>query len=178
MQPKTATSQPNTTSEVPGGTIIDLDAILSRLSLGEIRFLVARSEVPTDKEAARIIGLSPTTVKSWSMDRKKIIREALRLMAKDGLVTALHLRRRSLAKAMAVKVKGLESGDDRLRQSVATEIIEWEIGKATQHTELTGKGGGPVETKDVSLTNEERNAAIADILASISEGSDRPPAEG
>ena len=127
--------QPNHTYEAPQATIDNLDAMLSCLSLDEIRFLVARSEVTTDKEAARIIGLSPSTVKGWPMERKELIRGALRLMAEDGLITALHLRRRSLAKAMAVKVKGLEAEDDRLRQSVATEIIEWELGRAAQPIE-------------------------------------------
>jgi len=123
---------PKPTSDIPEAAGDNLAAILTRLSVDEIRFLVARAEVTTDKEAARVIGLSPNTVKSWPMERKEIIREGLRYMAEDGVITALHLRRRSLAKAMAVKIKGLEADDDRLRQSVATEIIEWEMGRATQ----------------------------------------------
>jgi len=102
------------------------------LSLDEIRFLIARSETTTDKEAATAIGYSPRTIVGWPAGRKELIRRALRYMAQDGLVTALHLRRRNLAKAMAVKVRGLDSDDDRLRQQVATELIEWELGKATQ----------------------------------------------
>jgi len=62
-------------------------------------------------------------------------------MATDGLIAALELRRRNLAKAMAVKVKGLDEKDSRLRQSVSTEIIEWEMGKATQKQEISGKDG-------------------------------------
>lgn len=60
------------------------------------------------------------------------VKRAVKLMAGDGLVTALHLRRRVLAKAMLVKVRGLDTDDERLRQQTATEIIEWELGKATQ----------------------------------------------
>lgn len=60
------------------------------------------------------------------------VKRAVRLMAGDGVVTALHLRRRALAKAMLVKVRGLDTDDERLRQQTATEIIEWELGKATQ----------------------------------------------
>ena len=148
-------NQPNPTYEAPEATENNLDAMLARLSIDEIRFLVARSEVTTDKEAAGLIGLSPRTVKGWPMERKELIRAALRFMAQDGLVTALHLRRRSLAKAMAVKVKGLETSDERLRQNVATEIIEWELGKATQPTELSGADGAPLV---IEYVNDWRNA--------------------
>ena len=72
--------------------------------------------------------MSESTVYRWPDE----VRQAVRLMAGDGLVTALHLRRRALAKAMLVKVRGLDTDDERLRQQTATEIIEWELGKATQ----------------------------------------------
>jgi len=68
------------------------------------------------------------------------------LMAHDGLIAAQHIRRSSLAKAMLVKVDGLDTNDESLRQKVATEIIEWEMGKATQKQEVTGAKGGPIET--------------------------------
>jgi hypothetical protein len=97
--------------------------------------LIARSEAVTDKDAAEAIGLSAGTIKHWPVERKDLIRQALRYMAQDGLVTALHLRRRNVAKAMAVKVRGLDTDDERLRQQTATEIIEWELGKATQRTD-------------------------------------------
>jgi hypothetical protein len=118
----------------------ELDAALAQLSTDQIRFVVARQDCATDKEAARAIGIKPDTVYHWP----EIVKDAVRLMAGDGLTTALHLRRRALAKAMGVKVHGLDSGDERLRQAVATELIEWEMGKATQKQEVTGLAGGPL----------------------------------
>lgn len=115
----------------------ELDAVLARLSIDQLRFVVARQECATAREAARKIGLSESTVYRWGGD----VETAVRLMAHDGLTTALHLRRRALAKAMAVKVAGLDSGDERVRQAVATEVIEWELGKATQRQEHSGPGG-------------------------------------
>ena len=137
---------PKRISEVPEATSSDLDAILGQLSLDEIRFLIARSETTTDKDAALAIGYTPRTIKGWPMERKELIREALRHMARDGLVAALHLRRRALAKAMAVKVRGLDTDDERLRQQTATEIIEWELGKATQPQQVdVTSGGAPIK---------------------------------
>jgi len=118
-----------TDQPIPEKSISDtLESVLGQLSTDQIRFVVARQEFATDKEAANAIGIKPDTVYHWP----EIVKDAVRLMADDGLVTALHLRRRNLAKAMLVKVKGLESDDDKIRQSVATEIIEWELGRATQ----------------------------------------------
>ena len=120
----------------------ELDLVLSELTNDQIRFVIARQEFSTDKEAAEAIDIKPGTVYQWKS--KAPIDEAVRLMAEDGLVTALHIRRRNLAKAMAVKVAALDSGDETARQKAATEIIEWEMGKAGQHTDIT-TGGQPVK---------------------------------
>jgi len=133
---------PNHTCSGEAETVSDLDALLGILTTDQLRFLVARTEASTDKAAAQGIGISPSTVKGWPKEQKQAIADALRVMAQDGLITALHIRRRNLAKAMGVKVKGLDSGDERVRQGVATEIIEWELGKATQRNEVTGADGG------------------------------------
>jgi len=117
--------------------------VLARLTLDQIRFVVARQECATAREAAKMVHLSESTVYRWGED----VETALRLMAQDGLVTALHLRRRNLAKAMLVKVGGLDSADERTQQSVATEFIEWELGKATQTQEVTGKNGADIVFK-------------------------------
>ena len=109
-----------------------LSAALSQLSTDQIRFVVARQEFSTDKEAAENIGIKPDTVYRWP----EVVKEAVQLMAQDGLVTAIHLRKRNLAKAMLVKVGGLDSRDDKIAQGVATEIIEWEMGKAAQSVEI------------------------------------------
>jgi len=111
-----------------------LDAVLAQLSTDQVRFVVARQECSTDTEAAKAIGIKRYTVYHWP----DIVREAVRLMAQDGLTTALHVRRRNLAKAMLVKTEGLDSDDERIRQGVATEIVEWEMGKATQKQEVSG----------------------------------------
>ena len=121
----------------------ELGQALARLSTDQIRFVVARQEFSTDKEAAQEIGVKPDTVYQWK-HRGVPIDEAVRLMAFDGVEVASALRRRNLAKAMAVKVAGLDERDAKLRQSVSTEIIEWEMGKAMQKQEITGHDGLPI----------------------------------
>jgi len=117
----------------PEGTTEEYAAVLRQLTFDQIRFVISRQDFLTDKEAAENVHLKPDTVKKWKY-KGAPIDEAVRLMGLDGLVLAREIRRRNLAKAMAVKVGGLDSEDERLRQAVATEVIEWEMGKATQPT--------------------------------------------
>lgn len=110
--------------------------ILPQLTTNQLRYIVARQECATDGEAAEVIGVKPDTVYRWP----EIVKEAARLMAGDGVFVAREMRRRALPKAMAVKVAGLDSNDERLRQNVATELIEWELGTATRKTDVTTDG--------------------------------------
>ena len=115
-----------------------LQQALERLTTDQLRFIVARQEYATDKEAAEAIKIKPNTVSQWK-HKGAPIDEAVRLMAADGLVTAQVIRRKSLAKAMAVKAAGLDEERPDIRQRVATEFIEWEMGKAAQPIKVEGK---------------------------------------
>jgi len=164
---ETAEKVRNCTSEA-------LEQTLGELTTDQIRFAVARQECATDKEAAEAVGISVRTVYNWP----DVVKEAVRLMAFDGLVVAAHVRRRNLAKAMQVKVAGLDDEDAGLRQRVATEIIDWEMGKPTQHQEVSGPKGGPIETSDVGLSDSDRAERILAILDAARARGDRPPSGG
>ena len=131
--------------------------VLEQLSVDQIRFIVARQEFATDKEAAEAVDIAPQTVYRWPA----IVKEASRLMAVDGLVTAQHLRKRHVAKAILVKTGGLDSDSEGIRQRVATEIIEGEMGKAAQT--IKSEHSGEVIVGD-GLSDEERAARIAALL--------------
>ena len=124
---------------------------MARLTTDQIRFVVARQEFSTDKEAAQAIRIKPDTVYQWK-HRGAPIDEAVKLMVMDGVIVASELRRRHLAKAMAVKVAGLDSSKEPTRQAVATEIIEWEMGKAKQKQEISGPDG-----KDFTIIFKRRD---------------------
>lgn len=99
-------------------------------------------EYPTTDEAAKAIRLSPKTVYNWKPEVRLLIEEAAQIMSANVLEAALEIRRHNLVKAMAVKSAGLDSGNEVVRQKAASEIIEWELGKADQP--LTGKDGEPL----------------------------------
>ena len=131
--------EPESNQNRPDHTYDDLQRLVDALSIDQIRFVVARQNESTDKEAAHHIHVSPATVKGWKTEGAPID-EAVKAMATDGLVVATQVRRRNLAKAMLVKVAGLDSDDEKVRQTTATEIIEWELGKAAQVNKNEHKG--------------------------------------
>lgn len=148
-----------------------LAEIIPQLSKDQLRFVVACLEYPTKKEAAEAIDIKPNTTYGWP----DIVDEAARLMAIESTTAALAIRKVNLIKAMAVKVSALNSDDEKIRQSAATELIEWELGKAISKTEITGKEGGAIETKVIDDTRFDRAiSTLVDALRkSVSGESDK-----
>lgn len=116
--------------------------IWAKLSSDHWRYITARIENPdfSKKAAAAYIAVSDHTVYGWP----KYVDECLKEAIGNIHQAAIEQRKQFLLKAMAVKLKGLESEDESIQQKVATELIEWELGKATNKTELTGEGGGAI----------------------------------
>jgi hypothetical protein len=135
-----------------------LAEILDELSPEQLRWLIARMDCNDAKSAC---ARADVAYRTWSRWPRELLDEAVALMAQDGLVTALHLRRRALAKAMQIKVAGLDSRDRRMQQQVATEIIEWELGRAAQAVDVTSGG-----------------QALGDLLASVRSALNNGDAEG
>lgn len=132
----------------------ELEQMLGQLTVNQIRYVIARVDSITDKEACEQANINYGSFRNMPREERELIDRAVRLMAQDSLVTALHLRRRALARAMEIKLSGLDSRDEKIRQSVATEIIEWEMGKAMQRQELSGKDGGPIAFLPVVMTED------------------------
>jgi hypothetical protein len=136
------------------------------LSHNQRRFVVQMTECGTKKEAAEIIGVNPHTVYNWDDD----IDEAIALLMANAKDSAVDMLTSALARAVMVKLAGLESDDERVKQDAASEVIDRVLGKATQKQQITGADGGPVEHRDVT---EERTlkphffAQVIDELESL-----------
>ena len=99
-----------------------------RLTKDQMRYVVAMQNCKSKKDAAEELGIPVGTIYNWP----EYVNEAVELLARDIVEFARQLRRKALAEAVAVQIKGLESDDERVRQAAAKEIIEAELGKATQ----------------------------------------------
>lgn len=118
----------------------DLDALLKTLTVDQLRFVLARMQSSTDSEAAEKIGYSKNTVSRWG----EPVQRAVRLLALDGIHLAREVLRRALPRAAEVKVAGLSSRLEHIRQAAATEILDRELGKPMQRQEIGGFGGGAI----------------------------------
>jgi len=116
----------------------DLIDLLRQLSSSQLRFVSKRVWTDTDADAARELGISPSTVKNWKQDGAPLD-ETVRLMKHDGVIMAAEMLRRSLADAVEVKIGGLLDRSSSIRQAAATEIIDRNMGKAVQRQEIEGQ---------------------------------------
>ena len=119
--------------------------VFSNLTKDQLRLVVAMQEYSSKKDAAESLGISAKTAYNWG----SVIDEAVKLLTLDIVESAKQMRKSALARAIAVKIAGLDSTDEKVRQAAASEIIEWELGKAKQALEHTGEGGKPIEIIEV-----------------------------
>lgn len=135
--------------------------IFSQLSKDQLRFIVAMQENNTKKEAAEKLKIPVQTVYNWP----SVVDEAIKLLALDITQSAREMRKKALAKAIAVQVAGLDSDDERVRQAAAKEIIEAELGKAKQAIDVT-TGGDKIthDTKETDRAISTFADAIGEIL--------------
>lgn len=110
--------------------------IFGKLSKDQLRFVVAMQECRSKKEAAKKLKINIGTIYNWPA----VVDEAINLLALDITEAARQMRKSALAKAVAVKIAGLDSDDEGIRQKAATEIIEAELGKPAQSVDITSKG--------------------------------------
>lgn len=108
----------------------------------ETRYVSARAEAVSNREALRITGLS----QSW-LNKKDIddLNERANSLRADTALKASKIISEAAELAAKVKVEGLKSRDERVKQASATEILERILGKTSQHVELTGADNNALE---------------------------------
>ena len=142
MQPPNAITPPLPFPGLPAANTDnkELAAVLAQLSYNQIRFCIAMLQLganPSKSDAAVSIGLRPDTVQHWPA----IVDRALELLALDALASARALMRGALTKAVMVKIAGLDSNNAKIAQQAATEIIEWQLGRAKQSVDVAADVG-------------------------------------
>lgn len=129
----------------------NINKLLENATPEQVKWVLARLVTKTDGEAAKEIGMHPSTVSRWPNKTK--LDKAVMLYLRQPIDAALGILREAAVDAAVVKVGGLKSKKDTIRQSAATEILDRNIGKPKQTQEITGAKGGPVEF--VGLTDDE-----------------------
>jgi hypothetical protein len=147
----------------------DLISKIEQLGEAERDYVFARSEVSTDTAGYRNAGIGKTRFYSWPAD----VRENLNILALE-LKTQTALKARLLLadateRAAEVKISGLDSRKEHIKQAVSTEILDRMIGKPKQMMDVTS-GGKPI---NLSALTDEQLEQLEDILRSATDtGSD------
>ena len=115
-------------------------SIWRKLTRNQRRFVVGMTEHGSKKSCALAMNLKPPTVYGWP----GYVDEAVELYQEHIVDVATVVLADAIAEAALVKVDGLESGDERIKQKASTEILDRYFGKAKQRTEHTGEDGGDI----------------------------------
>ena len=155
----------------------DATEILSQATPDQVRWVLARLHTKTDHEAAEEVGVHRSTVSKW--DNKAELDIAVNILLREPIKAAVEILGNASAEAAQVIVDTLRvKRDNRLRLNAASDILDRVGVKGAQRHELTGAEGGPIETKDVTLSDEQRNRAISTLAIAIASAIHNDDAEG
>jgi len=114
------------------------EGVFSLLSDSQWRFVAVMVANPdfTKADAARALKIKPNTVYAWP-DHVNAAIEQARIDVHEAAVNA---RKQALLEAIRVKIAGLRSRSESIRQKAASEIIEWELGRASTSVDVTSAG--------------------------------------
>jgi hypothetical protein len=105
-------------------------AIWNRLTPLQRQFVVARTVYPNKRQAALSLGIRPNTAYKWG----SLVDEAHALYLADTLSALRDGLQQLGALALLAKGEALQDPDPRIRQQVATEVLDRIIGKALPAT--------------------------------------------
>lgn len=138
------------------------------------RWVMARVMTHSDAEAARAVGVLPSTVCRWA-NKAELDAKVAELINDNGQ-QAIAVLRDALVRAALVKVSGLKSHSEQIRQNTASEIMDRLLGKAVQPNEHSGPDGEAIKidasAKLGAFSDDELNqlAELARRLAIPGEG--------
>lgn len=110
--------------------------IWNSLTLTQRRFVVAMQEHPTKKDAAEAIGISPQTAYNWGGE----VSAAVEFVRNHTAIAQLGIIIANGTKAAMVVGKLLDSSDEAIRLRAAQDILDRNLGKATQRQEVENSG--------------------------------------
>lgn len=110
----------------------DLRAELDHLEDKRLAYVMARSRVNSDAQGYSEAGIHKNTFYSWPADEREKLNDIAQRFKRETATRALMVLQDAAEAAAKVKVDGLKSRDERVKQAAATEIIDRTIGKSEQ----------------------------------------------
>jgi len=122
----------------------DLKTILDQLEDNRLDYVLARSKTKSDADGIRNSGVGKTTFYGWDKEERDKLNELAQKLKRETAIRALMLLQDAVEEAATVKIQGMKSRNEHIKQNAASEILDRQLGKPTQRTEHTGDGGGEI----------------------------------
>jgi len=119
---------------------MDANGSLNGFNIEQRKWIIARLLLPSDAAAARAIGIHPSTVCRWP--EKDELDNAIKALLEDPKTQAMTILLDAVPEAARVKVSGLKSRREQVRQSASSDVLDRILGKPTQKQEIAGQDGG------------------------------------
>jgi hypothetical protein len=117
----------------------DLQTVLTNLEDNRLDYVRARSLVNSDAEGYRNAGIAKALFYRWPAEEREKLNELAQQLKRATVARAIMVIQEAAEEAARVKVAGLKSRDERLKQHAATEILDRNMGKPKQGIDLTSK---------------------------------------
>jgi hypothetical protein len=121
----------------------DLRTVLDGLQDKQLAYVISRSKSVSTAEALRNANLGKNVYYKWTEEEREYLEEVAYKLQRENAVRAMMILQDAAVKAAEVKVSGLNDRDSRIKQSVATEILDRTVGKSTDKLDVTS-GGEPI----------------------------------
>lgn len=116
---------------------MSLSKVFESLDERELEYVLARVDAKSNAEALRNCGFSQGWLNNRDIDDLNQRAHKIRI---NKAVRASIILEEATVEAAKVKAKGLKSRDERVKQAVATEILDRALGKPTQRQDITTDG--------------------------------------
>jgi len=142
------------------GNTSELSGILKQLTADQLKFVAARLNARTDKDAAETIGIPSQTVYNWS--NKSAVDEAVKLAQLDTIEVARERLRRLLVTAIDV-IEDEMKEDGKHRLDAAKEVFD-RVGLAiVRALDITSGGKSIFDLEEWKRNRQDRLTEAQEI---------------
>jgi len=123
----------------------DLRTELDQLEDLRINYVIARAKVNSDAQGYKLAGIAKTSFYTWSAEERERLNNLAQRIKREVALRIMIQLQDAAEQAANVKVDGLKSRNEHVKQNSATEILDRVLGRPTQRQELTGAEGMPLK---------------------------------
>ena len=116
-----------------------INTIFDGLDSREVDYVQARANAVSDSEALRMCGFSRGWLNKETRDKDDLNRRAMDFKT-DNILKAQIILDQAVEEAARIKVEGLRSRNENIKQGASTEIMDRRLGKPKQAVDVTSGG--------------------------------------